>query len=98
MKREDIEGLAALARIELTEVEIERFSKEFDDILGYVGEIKGLAQGTVPAPMPGVVHNVFRKDESPNEPGAYTEELLALAPHRQGRYVSVKKVLRTDNG
>ncbi len=98
MKREDIEGLASLARIELTDTEIERFSKEFDDILGYVGEIKGLAAGGVLTPQVGPVHNVLREDINPNEPGAYTEALLELAPHRQGQFVSVKKVLRSDNG
>jgi aspartyl-tRNA(Asn)/glutamyl-tRNA(Gln) amidotransferase subunit C len=98
MKREDILSLAELARIELTDAEIDRFSKEFDDILGYVGEIKGIAAGAAGAPRVGAVHDVFREDRDPNEPGEYTEALLDLAPQRQGRYLAVKKVLRSDNG
>jgi aspartyl-tRNA(Asn)/glutamyl-tRNA(Gln) amidotransferase subunit C len=98
MKREDILSLAELARIELTDAEIEQFSKEFDDILSYVGEIKGLAKGTTTSPKTGVLTNVFRDDVNPNEPGAYTETLLDLAPARQGRYLSVKKVLKSQNG
>ena len=39
------------------------------------------------------VRNVLRPDENPHEPGAFTEEILAEAPKRQGQYVKVKKIL-----
>ena len=97
MKREDIEALANLARIELSDAEIERFSKEFDDILEYVSAIKGLA-GESMAPEVVKHFNIFRKDQDPLPADAYTEALLAAAPERHGRYVKVKKVLKNDNG
>ena len=92
MKREDIMALADLARIELTEKEIEQFSKEFDDILTYVARVKGLAEG-VPEKKLGVVHNVFREDENPHEAGKYSEALLNELPSRKGMYAEVKKIL-----
>jgi len=97
MKREDIIALADLARIELSEAEIERFSKEFDDILEYVSDIKGLA-GTSGEPAVGKLFNVFREDVDPLPADLYTEALLAAAPVRDGRYLKVKKVLKNDNG
>lgn len=97
MKREDIIALADLARIELTDTEIERFAKEFDDILAYVGEIKGLA-GAAVEPAVGPHFNVFREDVDPLPADLYTEVLLEAAPVRDGRYLKVKKVLKNDNG
>jgi aspartyl-tRNA(Asn)/glutamyl-tRNA(Gln) amidotransferase subunit C len=97
MKREDIQALADLARIELSDEEIERFSREFDDILEYVGEIKGLA-GKADAPAVGTHFNIFREDRDPTPADTYTEALLEAAPERFGRYLKVKKVLKNDNG
>ncbi len=93
MKREDIMHLAHLARIELTDAELERFGKEFDDILGYVDRVKGLAGDTPNEPTVGALFNVFRKDENPHEPGLYSDDLLSAAPARQGNYVRVKKII-----
>ena len=96
MKKEDIVHLAKLARIELTDAEIERFSHDFDAILDYVGEVKGLAGAQGGEPQLPPLHNVFREDKDPHEPGIYTEDLLALAPKRHGAYVEVKKVLENN--
>ena len=93
MKREDILHLADLARIELSDAEIDRFSKDFDDILTYVSAVKDLASQAPSEQKLGVVANVFREDENPHEAGIYTEDILALAPDRVGQYVRVKKVL-----
>lgn len=98
MKREDVEALAALARIELTDAEIETFSKEFDDILLYVDRVKGLAEGTVKEPQVGVLSNVFREDTDPHPPDRYTEDVLASAPLLQDRYIRVKKIIGQDHG
>lgn len=93
MKREDILHLADLARIQLTEEEIERFSKEFDAILGYVATIKELAGEGVLEKKVGALHTVLREDEGAHEGDVYTEDLLQAAPDRVGRYVRVKKIL-----
>lgn len=93
MKREDILHLADLARIELTDTEIERFSKEFGAILGYVDSIKSMTQGEKVEPTIGALHNVFREDVDPHEAGIYTEDILSLAPQREKQYVKVKKIL-----
>ncbi len=93
MTREEILHLAQLARIDLCEAEIERFTKEFSDILAYVDQVKGLAREGSLEPAVGVVHNVFREDQAPHEGGIYTDDLLAAAPMREGGYVKVKKIL-----
>jgi len=96
MKKEDIEHLATLARIELSAAQVETFAKDFDDILGYVAEIKEVAGAEPTAKVTGVHRNIFREDVNPHPPGIYTEALLDAAPRRRGQYLEVKKILDTD--
>lgn len=92
--RGDIERLAELARIRMSEDELESMRKDIDSILGYVGQI-----GEVAASEPsedsrlGAVRNVMREDEAPHQPELYTEKILAAAPASDGRHVKVKKIL-----
>ena len=96
MDKEKVLNLAKLARIEMGEAEAEKLSREFDAILGYVSEVKSM-------PMANDRHqnilenvgvlNVMREDGEPHESGLYTEELLALAPQREGGHIKVKKML-----
>jgi aspartyl-tRNA(Asn)/glutamyl-tRNA(Gln) amidotransferase subunit C len=93
MDRADIEHLAKLARIALTEEEVTTLAEDIGRILGYVSEIEQIT-GTGPAQKEvGALYNVMREDEPTHEPGTYTEDLLKLAPERDGRYVKVKKIL-----
>ncbi len=93
IKKEDIEHLATLARIELTEHETEQFAHDISSILGYVSEITDLTGTGAPEKKVGALYNVFREDTDPHEAGKYTDDLLALAPERQGQYLKVKKIL-----
>lgn len=93
IKKEDIENLATLARIELTAHEAEQFAQDISSILGYVSEITELTGNDAPKKKVGALYNVFREDSDPHEAGKYTNDLLALVPERQGQYVKVKKIL-----
>ncbi len=93
MQKEDIERLATLARIALTEEESISFAGSITSILGYVSEITEITgEGKIEKVL-GPVNNVMREDTDPHEPGLYTDDLLALAPEREGQYVKVKKIL-----
>jgi aspartyl/glutamyl-tRNA(Asn/Gln) amidotransferase C subunit len=91
MNKDEVLKLSQLARIELREGEAEEFSKEFEAILGYVGEINELPKST----SEKIIYqkNVFREDAHPHESGLYTEALLNESPHRDGPYFKVKKIL-----
>ena len=97
MDKDKVLALAKLARIEISDTEAESLSKEFDAILGYVGEIKKIADPSPPSPKlgegKGGVYNVMREDENPHESGIYTEKILNEAPDREGDYIRVKKIL-----
>ena len=92
MKREEIEHLATLSRIELRDGEADALTESITSILGYVSEVNAITAAEKPKEV-GALSNVMREDEESHEPGAYTEDILAEAPNRQGQYIRVKKVL-----
>jgi aspartyl-tRNA(Asn)/glutamyl-tRNA(Gln) amidotransferase subunit C len=92
MKREEIAHLASLARIRVTDAELETLEGELSSIVSYVSVISDIA-GEESKPQLGARHNVFRKDEVTNEPGEYTDALIAEMPDTDGRYMKVKKIL-----
>lgn len=93
MKREDIEHLAKLSRIALSEAEVTEFATEISEILGYVSEINEITGSNAGEKKVGVLYNVMREDGTPNEADSFTEALLAAAPARKGRFVEVKKII-----
>jgi aspartyl-tRNA(Asn)/glutamyl-tRNA(Gln) amidotransferase subunit C len=92
----ELEHLANLARIKLTEDDKKSLAKEFDSILGYVDQLKKAdvkmdAEGRV-----GAVKNVTRPDEAAPVSAEDRERLLAEAPHREGDFIAVKKIIAQD--
>jgi aspartyl-tRNA(Asn)/glutamyl-tRNA(Gln) amidotransferase subunit C len=97
MKRADIEHLAALSRLRLTEEELTSFEGELSSILEYVSAVSDIVSAEASAlPQVGSRHNVFRKDEVTNEPNQYSADILAEMPKTDGRFMSVKKILQVD--
>jgi aspartyl-tRNA(Asn)/glutamyl-tRNA(Gln) amidotransferase subunit C len=88
----ELENLANLARIRLSEGEKKSLIKDIDSILAYVGQIKS-APITDFAPQAGAVKNVMRADVAVDTSPADREALLNEAPKREGDYVAVKKIL-----
>ena len=88
----DIEKLAALSRINLTEPEKEELRKDMDSILGYVQEIQSVPTKSAQGDKP-LHRNVFRLDSEAHASGIHTEILLKEAPARQGSLLKVKKIL-----
>lgn len=93
MKKEDIEHLATLARIELKEGEADTLAREITNILGYVSDINEITGNSELTKRVGALHTVLREDGEPHEAGEYTEALLNAAPERKGQYIQVKKIL-----
>lgn len=97
MKKEDIERLATLSRIRVSEEEKKGFLQDFESILNYVGEIKKVA-GEEPShdlsaqAGAGELRNVMREDAA-GPMLASPEELLAEAPERKDGYIKVDQVL-----
>jgi len=69
----DVNYVAELARIELTNDEAERFSAQLDDILGYVRQLEGLDVSGIEAMAHATpVYDVMREDQSRSGEGTKT--------------------------
>jgi len=92
--KKEVEHVARLARLALTEDEKERFTAQLGSILEYIEKLNRLDTQDVP-PTTHVlpVANVWREDHAePNRLGS-TNDLLANAPEREGPFFKVKKVI-----
>ncbi len=91
MKKEDLDKLAKLSRLSLTDEEKEKLALEFDSILSYVSEIEKVSVGERVLEA-GLLRNVMREDGEPHESGLYTEAILNNAPDTEDGYLKVKQV------
>ena len=86
--RNEVLHVARLARLELSEDEVERFGEQLSAILEAVGKVAELDLSDVqPTSHPLDVVNVWEADEP--RPCLPVEEALANAPQREGNYFKV---------
>lgn len=89
----DIQALASLARLDISDEESASLEKDMHAILGFVREVQEAGGEHEERP---VLRNVMREDAEPHESGLYTESLLAAAPVvKDGRVVVKHVVSRT---
>ena len=92
ISRQDIEKVALLARLQLTEVELATMTSELAQIMGYVDQLAEVdTEGVEPMAHAIPVTNVFRDDVVGES--LPREEALANAPHRDERGYLVPAVL-----
>lgn len=92
ISKADVDNLARLARIDISEDENVRLQKDLESILGYVSELTAAA-GDVPAVTKDELANVMRPDDLAHEPGAFTNAILAAAPKSEDGYVVVRQII-----
>lgn len=91
ISKAQIDHLAKLARLDLTEKEKDKYAKQIGAILEYVGKLSELDTRDV-EPLAHVVDlkNVIRRDEARSL--STSGKVLAEAPELAGRLIKVKKV------
>lgn len=95
IEKKDIEHLAKLSRIELSESDTEGLTKDVEDILGYVDQLKEVSADLDVKRLSdaGVNKNVLREDKNPHESGIYTDDILKVAPNTEDGFIKVKNIL-----
>jgi aspartyl-tRNA(Asn)/glutamyl-tRNA(Gln) amidotransferase subunit C len=92
LTRADVEHVAVLARLALTEDEIEHFSAQLEVILEHAAQIAALdTDGVPPTAHPLPVVNVLRADEV--RASLPRDEVLAMAPSSEGGRFRVPRIL-----
>jgi aspartyl-tRNA(Asn)/glutamyl-tRNA(Gln) amidotransferase subunit C len=95
--RTEVIKVAKLARLQLTDAEIEEFTGQLSAILGYVAKMNELDTADVqPLAHCLPISNVLREDIIKESLG--TEKTLANAPQRDGNFFKVPKILEESNG
>lgn len=93
ISKEEVQHIAKLARLGLTEQEIEKFQKELSSILGYIEKLKEVdIEGVEPTSHSVLVENVARDDEINEKLKMKNEKLMALAPEKKDNFIKVKSV------
>ncbi len=88
----DIDYVANLARISLTDEEKERFSGQLGDVLEYIEKLNTVdVSGVEPTAHAFPLENVWREDTA--EPGFSVETALQNAPASRRNMVVVPKVV-----
>jgi aspartyl/glutamyl-tRNA(Asn/Gln) amidotransferase C subunit len=98
ISREEVQGLAALARLSLLEEEVSALQKDMSEILEYIGQLAEAPLKENDGTAPGL-YNVVRADEvrSATDPLAGKEEAVRAAfPAREGGFNAVRKIIEKD--
>jgi aspartyl-tRNA(Asn)/glutamyl-tRNA(Gln) amidotransferase subunit C len=91
ISREEVEHVAMLARLGLTEEEKVRLQTQLSSILEYMQALSQVDTSAIP-PTAQVIplRNIMRSDEP--TPSLHVEEVLANAPDREGDFFRVPPV------
>lgn len=92
ISKEEVEKVAKLARLEITEAEKAPFREQLSSILSYVEQLKGFdTEGVEPTATVLEQTNVFREDRV--RPSLPAEQALANAPEQQENFFVVPRIL-----
>jgi aspartyl-tRNA(Asn)/glutamyl-tRNA(Gln) amidotransferase subunit C len=92
ISRAEVEHVSRLARLTLTDRELDAMQDEMDKFLGYVEQLNQLdTEGIVPTAHVVPMENAFRKDEV--QPGFTREQALANAPEPDPAGFRVPRVI-----
>lgn len=90
--RTEVEHVSRLARLALSEEELDSFTGEMDAILDYVEQLNALdTKGIIPTSHAVPMENAFRPDEI--RPGFTTEQALSNAPDATDNAFRVRRVI-----
>ena len=92
ISEEDVRKVAQLARLALPEERIATYTGQLERILDYVAHLEQVyTEGVPPTTRAVEVVNVTRPDAV--DPTPVREELLSLAPQREGDFFRVPRIL-----
>lgn len=86
LERSDVAHVAALARLTLSDDELDLFTTQLAKVIDHARDVAALdVSGVAPTAHPLPIHNVLRADEE--RPGLTRDEALAAAPAAEdGRF------------
>ena len=93
ISKDEVKHIAKLARLELTENEIEKMQKDLSAILDYFNLLKKAPKPTGRPHSAKASRGEARKDEPVPRDASLVERLVAAAPDKKDDYIKVKAIL-----
>lgn len=94
IEKQQVEHVAKLARLFLSQKEIEKMQKELSRILDYIEKLKEVDVSQVePTNHSVLIRNIMRKDEEREKSKEIRSKLMDLMPDKKGNYLKVRKVI-----
>ncbi len=87
-----VRKIASLARIAVTETQVEAMVPELNNILGWIEQLGEVDTSSV-QPMTAVIPNVLRLRDDVVSDGGVREKILANAPQAEHGFFAVPKVI-----
>ncbi len=92
ISRDDVAQVARLARLALTDAELEIMREQLNAILAHIDALKAVdTSGVEPTSHAVPQFNVMREDEP--RPSFPAEDMLANAPDRAGKFFRVPRII-----
>jgi len=92
ISQKEVEHVAQLARLELTEAEKARFAEQLSHILTYVDQLQGVSTEGVPLTASVASEETVLREDSPRE-CLSLDKALANAPESHDGFFVVPKIL-----
>src|SRR6056297_3118045 len=94
LDKDQIKHISELARLDLTEEELEKYGSQLSEVLSYIDQLKEVEVGGVePTAQVTGLENVFREDDIENWNKEEIDKALDQAPDKEGREIKVERVL-----
>lgn len=88
----EIDHIAALARLKLSDSEKDLFSRQINNIISYIEKLNELDTGSVePTAHVFPIHNVFREDEA--TPSLSRDKALQNSPEQDDGFYIVPRII-----
>ena len=92
ISRDEVLHIARLAKVGLTEGEVEKLSEQLSNILENFEALQQVdTENVPPTAQPNTLKNVLKEDKA--RPSLPQEDVLANAPRREGEFFRVRAVL-----
>jgi aspartyl-tRNA(Asn)/glutamyl-tRNA(Gln) amidotransferase subunit C len=94
LTKQEIEHVAKLARLELTEEEVIKYGEQLSAVLSYIDQLSEVdTSGVEPTAQVTGLENVWREDAAEPWDEAQVKNALDLAPELEDGQIKVKRIL-----
>lgn len=94
LSRKEIQHIADLARLDLTDAELKEYGSQLSDVLDYIDQLQEVNTDEVePTAQVTGLKNKMREDIVEEWPKDERESALGRAPEKSGRSIKVKRVI-----